>query len=80
MEVRCIKGVDAKTWMEFKSLAVKNNLKMSLLLKVMLNEFEKRSEDFWNDILNGEKNLSNNEAKGMVEVINESRKERGFRE
>ena len=80
MEIRSIKGVDSETWKEFKALAAKNNLKMSLLLKVMLKEFEKRSEDFWNDILSGERNLSDNEAKGMIEVVNKSRKERGFRE
>ncbi len=80
MEIRSIKGVDGETWREFKTLAAKNNLKMPLLLKAMLKEFEKKSEDFWNDILNGEKNLSDDEAEDMIKILEESRKERGFRE
>lgn len=80
MEIRSIKDVDERTWREFKSLAVKNNLKMALLLKIMINEFGKQSDDFWNKILKSEKNLSDEEADDMFNILEESRNEIGFRE
>ena len=80
MEVKTIKGVDEETWKEFKNLAVKNNLKMPLLLKVMIKEFEKKGNEFWKEILDRERNLDETEAKDMLEITNEVRKERGFRE
>jgi len=80
MEIRSIKDVDERTWREFKSLAVKNNLKMALLLKIMINEFGKQSDDFWNKILKNEKNLSDEEADDMFNILEESRNEIGFRE
>lgn len=80
MEIKTIKDVDEETWSNFKALAAKNNLKMSLLLKMMINEFEKKSEVFWDKILKGGKKLSDKEAKDMLKIIEDSRKERGFRE
>ena len=80
MEIRSIKDVDEETWREFKALAAKNNLKMSLLLKMMVNKFEEEGKDFWKKILNRKINLSNKEAEEMKNIILESRKERGFRE
>ncbi len=80
MEIRSIKDVDEETWRGFKALAAKNNLKMSLLLKMMINEFESYGRDFWKSVLNREKNLTDKEAGIMMRVILDSRKERGFRE
>ena len=74
METKTIKNVDEETWREFKTLSVKNNLKMSLLLKIMIKEFEKNSEKFWNKILKGGKNLSDNEANEMMNTVLDSRK------
>ena len=35
METKCIKDVDEETWKDFRSLAIKNNMKMSILLKII---------------------------------------------
>jgi len=80
METKCIKDVDEETWRKFRMIAVKNNLKMSLLLKVMLNEFEKRNNELWKDILKSEKNLTDSEAEEFSGLLKKLRKERGFRE
>jgi len=79
MKVKTIKGIDEETWRNFKVLAVENNLKMSLLLKMMINEFRKKSNEFWDKILKGERNLSDDEAEEIMKIVSESRKERGFR-
>ena len=65
MEVKTIKDVDEETWRKFKAIAVKNNVRMSSLLKLMIKEFEKNSKDFWDEILNGEKLMSDKEAEEM---------------
>ena len=80
MEIRSIKNVDDETWKEFKALAIKNNLKMSVLLKMMVNKFENEEKGFWKNILNRKKNLTEEEAGIMNKVILEARKEKGFRE
>jgi hypothetical protein len=80
METKCIKDVDEETWRKFRMIAVKNNLKMSLLLKVMLNEFEKRNNELLKDILKSEKNLTDSEAEEFSGLLKKLRKERGFRE
>jgi len=80
MEIKTIRDVDEGTWNEFKAMAAKSNLKMSLLLKIMVKELERKSEDFWSKILKEGKKLSENEAEGMLKISESSRKERGFRE
>ncbi len=80
METKCIKDVDEDTWKEFRALAVKNNIKMSILLKIMVNEFEKNSKDFWREILSRKKSLTNEEAEDMENIVKKMRKERGFRD
>ena len=80
MEIKTIRDVDEGTWNEFKAMAAKSNLKMSLLLKIMVKELERKSEDFWSKILKEGKKLSENEAEDMLKISESSRKERGFRE
>ncbi len=80
METKCIKDVDEETWKEFRALAVKNNIKMSILLKIMVNEFEKNSKDFWREILSRKKSLTNEEADDIENIVKKIRKERGFRD
>jgi len=80
MEIRCIRDVDEETWKEFKELADKNKLKMSLLLKLMVKEMTKKSDSSWNSILNSKKNLSKEEADILETISKKARKERGFRE
>ena len=48
---------------------------MAILLKMMINEFERNSGDFWKNILKRERNLSEKEAENMVKILSESRKE-----
>jgi len=80
MEIKTIRDVDEGTWNEFKAMAAKSNLKMSLLLKIMVKELERKSEDFWSKILKEGKKLSKDEAEDMLKISESSRKERGFRE
>jgi len=79
MEIKTIKGIDEETWKKFKVLAVENDLKMSILLKMMVNEFKKNSIDFWNKTLNRDRNLDDSEAKDMLKISLDVRKEKGFR-
>ena len=79
METKCIKNVDEETWKNFRILAVKNNIKMAVLLKIMINEFEKNSVDFWKEILSRKKALTDEEADNIEAVVKKIRKEEGFR-
>ncbi len=79
MENKCIKNVDEETWKDFRDLALKNNMKMSILLKIMVSEFEKNSKDFWKEILSRKKSLTNEEADDIENIVKNIRKERGFR-
>jgi len=80
MEVRSIKNVDEETWKKFKELAIKNNLKMSLLLKMMVKQFEKQSGDFWEELFGRGKMLTDSEAEDIENITKKIRKEKGFRE
>lgn len=80
METKCIKNVDEETWKDFKTLALKNNMKMAILLKIMVNEFEKNSKDFWKEILSRKKSLTDEEADDIGDIVKKMRKERGFRD
>ncbi len=80
MENKCIKNVDEETWKDFRALAIKNNIKMSILLKIMVNEFEKNNRKFWNEILNHKKTLTDEEANDIEIIVKKMRKERGFRD
>lgn len=80
MENKCIKNVDEDTWKDFKTLALKNNMKMSILLKIMVNEFEKNSKDLWKEILSRKKSLTNEEADDIWNIVKNMRNERGFRD
>ncbi|PIN77373.1 hypothetical protein COV15_02300 [Candidatus Woesearchaeota archaeon CG10_big_fil_rev_8_21_14_0_10_34_12] len=79
METKCIKNVDEETWKDFKALAIKNNIKMSILLKIMVDEFEKNSKDFWKEILSRKKSLTNGEAEDIENIVRKIRKGMGFR-
>ena len=79
MEVKSIKNVDKETWKNFRELAEKNNIKMSVLLKLMVNEYEKNSKELWNEILSRKKSLNNEEARDIEIITKKIRKERGFR-
>ena len=80
MEIRSIKNVDDETWRRFKALAVAKGVGMAILLKNMVDNFEKsEKENSWDFILKGEKLLSESEATEFSKVSSELRKEKGFR-
>ncbi|MBS3072323.1 hypothetical protein J4477_00635 [Candidatus Pacearchaeota archaeon] len=80
MEIKTIKNVNEETWREFIVIVAKNNVKMSALLKMMVKEFEKNNKNFWNEILNGEKLMTDREAEEMKRITVNIIKEKGFRE
>jgi len=75
---KTIKGLDNKTWNTFKSLAAENNLKMSEMFKVIINDWKETSL-FWDKILDTKKILSDEEANNLLSVSKKIRKESGFR-
>ena len=80
MTIKTIKGVDEDTWYRFRSLAVKSRIGMGNLLNEMIKEYENKSKEFWNDILESEKLLSDKEADELLNRMKKLRKEYGFRQ
>ena len=79
MEVKTIKGIDDKTWIEFKALAAKKRLTMGKLLMSMVKSYSADSSYIWNEILYGKRNVSDEDAKETRRITKKLRKERGFR-
>ena len=77
--IKTIKGINRETWLMFKELAAKKGMKMGDLFENMIKEYSKRSEDFWKEILSGEKRISDDEAEDMLKTVRELRKDKGFR-
>ena len=77
--IKTIKGVEEDSWSSFKSLAAKSNLKMGKFFEKMVDEYTVKSEDFWDDIRNCEKILSDKEAEDMLKVVRMVREVIGFR-
>ena len=77
--VKTIKDVDEEAWLEFKSIAARNKMKMGKLFKNMVEEYREKSKSFWDDILKGPPRLSKEEADAMMETARRIRKEYGFR-
>ena len=67
--VKTIKGVDEETWSEFKSLAAKDSVKMGKLFEKMVVDYNKKSSEFWADILRGPKIISDAEAEAMEKTL-----------
>ncbi len=78
-EIKTIKDVDDKTWMEFKHIARKHNVKLGTLFKSLVRNYEQRNASWWNTILNHEKILSDKEAEEFEIVTKRMRAEGGFR-
>ena len=76
---KTIKDVDDETWNELKFISRRNKMKMGKTLRLMVHNYKNRN-NFWNEILNHEKILMDEEAKAVLKDIKESRKEKGFRE
>lgn len=78
--VKTIKDVDEGAWLEFKSIAARNKMKMGKLFEDMVEEYKKKTKEFWDDILKGPAVISNEEARAMEETASGIRKEYGFRD
>lgn len=79
MEIKTIKGISAEKWMEFKALAARNNVPLGILFAIMLENYAKSADLFWNNVLSGKKIISDKEAEILAESTRKLRKERGFR-
>jgi len=79
MDVKTIKGVSENKWRTFKALAAEKNMLMGNLFEVMVDDYSKHADSFWEKILNGEKILSDKEAEDISNISKSLRKERGFR-
>ena len=77
--VKTIKDVDEEAWLEFKSIAARNKVKMGKLFTRMVEDYKKKGKDFWDEILKGPHVLSKEEADAMLKTIRDIRKEYGFR-
>ena len=77
--VKTIKDVDEDAWLEFKSIAARNKIKMGKLFTKMVEEYKEKSKSFWDDIFKGPPVLSKEEADAMMETSKRIRKEYGFR-
>ena len=77
--VKTIKDVDEEAWLEFKSIAAKNKMKMGKAFEKMVEDYKVKSGSFWDDMLKGPPMLSKEEASEMLEIVKKLRKEYGFR-
>lgn len=80
MSVKTIKDVDEEAWHEFKSMAAKNKMKMGKLFNKIIEEYEEKGKNFWDEILKGPPVLSKEEANAMMEASRKIRKDYGFRD
>ena len=74
-----MKGVSEETWAEFKGLAVKNTLKTGEFFEKLITTYREDSQLFWDDVLKGERIISDKEAELLFLESKKLRKERGFR-
>ena len=79
MALKTLKNINEKKWYKLKNLAVRNRTSMGSLLSDMVDNYDTRPKEVWNNILYGEKLLSDKEAKEMHEHVAKLRKEYGFR-
>ena len=79
MEVRSIKNVDSSTWKKFKSLANKEGVTMSALLRSMIKNYEKKKSDLWGIVFENSGKLTKNEGEKLEKDCKNLRKEKGFR-
>ncbi len=79
MEVRTIKGIGREKWRKFKELAFRKEVSMGKMFEILIEDFSKKRNDVWDEILDGEKILSDKEAKDLEKEVKKLRKEKGFR-
>ena len=79
METKTVKGINDNVWRKFKTLAAEKDMPMGSLFGLMVDDFSKHSNSFWEKILSGEKILSDKEAEEIEKITKKLRKEKGFR-
>jgi|APSaa5957512622_1039677.scaffolds.fasta_scaffold02473_5 hypothetical protein len=79
MEVRTIKNVDAETWKKFKVLAVREGVSMSVLLRGLVNSYDRKKSSVWGKVFDKDNKLKYGEAEDLEKISKKLRKERGFR-
>ena len=77
--VKTIKDVDQEAWLEFKSIAARNKMKMGKLFERIIEDYKEKSKSFWDEVLKGPPILSKKEADAMMDTVKNLRKEYGFR-
>ena len=78
-EVKTIKGIDDQTWTDFKGLAVRNRMKAATMFKVLLQDYEKKSTGFWDEIFAHKSVLTKKEQEEFEQRLKSIRKEYGWR-
>lgn len=79
MEIKTIKGISNERWIEFKTLAAKKNVPLGAFFEIILSNYSRNSDLFWNKVLSRKKILSDSEADAFEEDIKKLRKDKGFR-
>jgi len=79
MVTKTMKGVTQEVWAEFKSLAAKNNMKAGPFFERLVYSYKDNADKVWDNILSGEKILTEEEAKDIEKITKRIRKEYGFR-
>lgn len=74
-----MKGIQEETWAEFRSLAAKNRMKTGQFFEKLVISYKQNTNDFWKEVLKGEKILSEQEARDIEAMTKKMRKEVGWR-
>ena len=78
-EVKTVKGIDEKTWADFKDMAAKDKVKLGLFFKNLVEERKRQTASFWKEVFNSGKIISDEEAEGMKKAVKQLRQEQGYR-
>jgi hypothetical protein len=74
MEIKTIKGVSEEKWIKLKVLSAKNKISMGKLVEEMIDSYERRKDNVWDEILYGDKILSDKEAREIKKVTRKLRR------
>ena len=76
---KTMKDVEEEDWLEFKSMAAKNGIKMGKLFGILIKNYNTRKDESWDHILNPKHTISEQDAKRILRRVKKLRKEYGFR-
>jgi len=80
MVTKTIKNIDEEDWNRFKSHAARANVSLGTYFKVMLEESEEKTREFWDIIFSQKRLLDEEEAEMLEKEVERLREERGFRD